>query len=63
MSEAVSKSVAQPAEGDPPVLDTPTITHYQQVAAKVSKAIAELLALVPNVVASHPSTKGFVRAQ
>jgi len=62
MSRAVNKDATQAAEA-PPAPDTPTITHYEQVAANVSKAIDELLALIPNFVASHPSTKGFVRAQ
>jgi hypothetical protein len=46
---------------DPASSSTPTVTHYQQVAAKLSEAIDEMLALIPNFVESHPATREFVR--
>lgn len=58
MSDVVS---TQAAPDDPASTATPTVTHYQQVAAKVNAAIDELLALVPDFVESHPVTKLFVR--
>ncbi len=50
-----------PADPVPPA-QTPTVTHYQQIAANLAKAIDDMLALVPNFVAdAHPATKAFVR--
>ena len=63
MSRAVSKTAVEAAPGDPPAQATPTVTHYDQVAANFGKALEELLAMVPHFVAAHPSTKGFVRTQ
>jgi hypothetical protein len=59
MSDVVT---SQAAPDDPASTATPTVTHYQQVAAKVSAAIDELLALVPDFVESHPSLGAFVRS-
>jgi phosphoenolpyruvate carboxylase len=46
---------------DPAPAQTPTITHYQQIAENLAKAIDDMLALIPSLVEPHPSTTGFVR--
>lgn len=63
MSRTVSKTAVEAVPGDPPATPTPTVTHYDQVAANFSKALEELLTLVPHFVEAHPATKGFVRTQ
>lgn len=63
MSRTVSKTEVEVAPGDAPVPATPTVTHYDQVAADFTRGLEELLSRVPHFVASHPSTKGFVRTQ
>ena len=63
MSEVVTTVTAQAAPDDPASPQTPTVTHYEQVAAKLSSAIDEALALMPNFTQSHPLTKGFVQSQ
>jgi len=60
MSEVVT-TVTTP--DDPATPQTPTVTHYEQVAAKLSSAIDEALALMPDFTQSHPLTKGFVATQ
>lgn len=62
MSSIVSKAGVEAAPGDPQT-PTPTVTHYDQVAANFSRALEELLAMVPHFVPAHPSTKGVVRTQ
>jgi hypothetical protein len=63
MSEVVTGVTAATAPDDPASPQTPTVTHYQQVAANLNKAIDDMLALMPNFVESHPATKGVVRSQ
>jgi hypothetical protein len=63
MSEVVTTVTAQAAPEDPAPPQTPTVTHYEQVAAKLSLAIDEALALMPDFTQAHPLTKGFVAAQ
>jgi hypothetical protein len=63
MPKAVRGVTAAAAPDDPATPQTPTVTHYQQVAANLNKAIDDMLALMPNFVESHPATKGVVRAQ
>jgi hypothetical protein len=46
-------------EGEVPV--TPTVTHYQQLADSVMKALDDLSGNIPQLVASHTSTEKFVR--
>jgi hypothetical protein len=48
-----------PADPVPPV-QTPTVTHYQQIAENLAKAIDDMLALIPSFVEAHPDTKTFV---
>ena len=62
MPKVVTTVTAQAAPDDP-ASQTPTVTHYELVAAKLSSAIDEALALMPNFTQSHPLTKGFVAAQ
>jgi hypothetical protein len=61
MFEQVTGDVPQVPAGDPGPAQTPTVTHYQQVAANLAKAIDDTLALIPSLVEPHPSTTGFVR--
>src|SRR5258706_13232261 len=63
MSKGVTTVTAQASPDDPASPQTPTVTHYEQVAAKLSLAIDEALALMPNFTQSHPLTKGFVQSQ
>lgn len=44
-----------------PAAPTPTVTHHQEIAARVSAALDELLSMIPNFVESHPARRGFVR--
>jgi len=53
--------VSAPEPPTPP--QSPTVTHYQLVAANLNKAIDDMLALMPNLVEAHPATKGAVRSQ
>jgi hypothetical protein len=46
---------------DPAATPTPTITHYQQLAAQFSKAFWQAAAIIPNVEKAHPNTLGYVR--
>lgn len=41
---------------------TPTITHYQQLAAEFLAALEEIAALIPKLEAQHVSTTKFVRS-
>ncbi|HXH38021.1 MAG TPA: hypothetical protein VNN08_05305, partial [Thermoanaerobaculia bacterium] len=45
---------------DPVPVLTPTVTHYQQVAENLAKAIDDMLALIPTFVEAHPDTAVFV---
>lgn len=53
--------VPQAPQPDPVPIQTPTVTHYQQIAENLAKAIDDMLALIPSLVEPHPSTTGFVR--
>jgi hypothetical protein len=46
---------------DPGTALSPTITHYQQKADEFSRSFDQLVATIPNLAASHPSTATFVR--
>lgn len=48
-----------PADPVPPA-QTPTITHYQQIAANLAKAIDDMLVLIPSFAEAHPDTTTFV---
>lgn len=61
MSQAVTVVTAA-AAADDPASQTPTVTHYQQIAVNLGKAIDDVLAAFPNAVVDvHPATKTFVR--
>jgi hypothetical protein len=60
MSEQVTGDVPQVPAGDPVSVQTPTITHYQQIAENLAKAIDDMLALIPTFVEAHPDTTAFV---
>ena len=45
---------------DPVPAQTPTITHYQQIAEDLAKAIDDMLALIPSFLEAHPDTTTFV---
>jgi len=63
MSGAVRNTEVERAPADASVPATPTLTHYDQVAADFTRGLEVLLSGVPHFVESHPSTKGFVRMQ
>jgi hypothetical protein len=50
-----------PADPVPPA-QTPTVTHYQQIAVNLAKAVDDMLALIPSFVEAHPDTKTFVNS-
>jgi len=52
---------ARPAASEPQV-PSPTVTHYEQVAAELSIAVETAFAAIPNMEAPHPSTRDFVRS-
>ncbi|HSY49112.1 MAG TPA: hypothetical protein VLC46_09900 [Thermoanaerobaculia bacterium] len=60
MSEQVTGDVPQVPADPVPVVQTPTITHYQQIAENLAKAIDDMLAIIPTFVEAHPDTKAFV---
>ena len=41
---------------------SPTITHYEQVAAELSIAVETAFASIPGIEAPHPATRDFVRS-
>lgn len=48
---------------DPATVPTPTATHYQQVADRMSAALAQAIALMPELQGEQPSTSKFVRTK
>jgi hypothetical protein len=50
------------ATPDPLTAPSPTITHYQQLADDFSKALDEIVAIIPKLEATHPATANFVRS-
>ena len=63
MSKTKAAGDVPQVPADPVPAQTPTITHYQQVAANLNKAIDDMLALMPAFVEAHPATKRAVRTQ
>jgi hypothetical protein len=59
MFEQVTVDVPQ-VPADPAPAQTPTITHYQQIAENLAKALDDMLALIPTFVEAHPDTTAFV---
>jgi hypothetical protein len=63
-----STNAAVPETGDgtttPPVgIPTPTVTHYQQVAAEFMSALDEISQIIPKLEAVHVSTANLVRSR
>src|ERR1041385_3945242 len=50
------------APPDPATGPTPTITHYQQLADDFSKALDQIVQIIPNLEITHPATANFVRS-
>jgi hypothetical protein len=59
-SKAAGDVPQVPADPVPPA-QTPTVTHYQQIAENLAKAIDDTLALIPSFQEAHPDTNAFVR--
>jgi hypothetical protein len=59
MFEQVTVNVPQ-VPADPAPAQTPTVTHYEQIAENLAKAIDDMLALIPTFVEAHPDTTAFV---
>jgi hypothetical protein len=64
---ATSSTVPQagsstPADGTPTTTPSPTTTRYQELANQFSAQLDELLAIIPNMEASHVSIATFVRS-
>src|SRR6185436_2003023 len=60
---SITVAAEEPPEGaSPPAAPvSPTITHYQQLAAQVMAALDEIAAVIPNPEVEHTSTANFVR--
>lgn len=60
-------AAAEPPDGTatPPAVEppTPTITHYQQVAAEFMSALDEISQIIPKLEAIHVSTANLVRSR
>ena len=62
MPETNLRHVQQEAT-EPPAADvTPTITHYQQLATRLSAAVTALIAEIPRFESNHTATTDFVKA-
>lgn len=58
-------AAAPPPDGttpDPATGPTPTVTHYQQIADDFSKALDQIVQMIPNLEITHPATANFVRS-
>jgi hypothetical protein len=60
-NEVVLREGEEVVSPDPSTIPTPTPTHYEQVAAQVLSALAELAKLFPTLEGEHPLTATFVR--
>src|ERR1041385_2550255 len=57
-------AAVEPPTGAPPTdTVTPTITHYQQVAAEFMAALDEIAKIIPKLEAAHVSTANLVRSR
>jgi len=52
-----------PPTTPPPDTPTPTITHYQQIAAEFMAALDEISQIIPKLAAAHVSTVNLVRSR
>lgn len=57
-------AAVEPTDGTTPPEGpgTPTVTHYQQLAAEFSAELDEIAAIIPKLEAQHVSTANFVRS-
>jgi len=64
-ANATGAAAAPDGTATPPPVDTPTptITHYQQVAAEFMAALDEIAAIIPKLEAIHVSTANLVRSR
>jgi hypothetical protein len=63
---STNAAVPEPGDGTttPPVgTPTPTVTHYQQVAAEFMSALDEISQIIPKLEAIHVSTANLVRSR
>lgn len=63
---ADATAAATPPDGTtPPAVDTPTptITHYQQIAAEFMAALDQIALIIPKLEAVHVSTANLVRSR
>lgn len=47
---------------DPATAQSPTVTHYQQLADDFTKALDQIASSIPKLEATHPATANFVRS-
>lgn len=47
---------------DPAGTPSPTLTHYQQLADQFSKALDDIVAIIPKLESTHVATANFVRS-
>jgi AraC-like DNA-binding protein len=47
---------------DPGTAPAPTVTHYQQLADDFSKALDQIVQIIPKLEITHPATANFVRS-
>jgi len=47
---------------DPAGTPSPTLTHYQQLADQFSKALDDIVAIIPKLESTHIATANFVRS-
>ncbi|HXH39310.1 MAG TPA: hypothetical protein VNN08_11835 [Thermoanaerobaculia bacterium] len=59
-SKKATGDVPQVPTPDPVPAQTPTTTHYQQIAENLAKALDDMLALIPTFAEAHPDTTRFV---
>ena len=60
MFALIASGVPEESTTDSPA--TPTVTHYQEVAARFIALLNEAIALIPSLEQFHASTQEFVRA-
>jgi len=67
---ATATATTEPTDGTttppttpPPDTPTPTITHYQQIAAEFMAALDEISQIIPKLAAAHVSTANLVRSR
>lgn len=57
-------AAAPPPDGtpDPVTAQSPTVTHYQQLADDLTRALDQIAASIPKLESTHPATANFVRS-